>query len=90
MKIAALAAGEPHAIPKNAVVFRDPWPTTMKQGEAATSVAVRFDEEGKLDTRTHGTIVRFRVVSPNDGLRRVVQVNWLGGVEVLQEERKAE
>jgi hypothetical protein len=51
---------------------------------------IHFDHEGKLDPRFHGRVARFRVTSPRDRLRRTVQVNWLGGVEVGEQEREVD
>ncbi|MFP4055729.1 MAG: LamG-like jellyroll fold domain-containing protein [Candidatus Brocadiia bacterium] len=81
LKVAALVAGEVYEFPKNTEVRVD---TGTVDG---LRPGVYFDDQGKLDPRAHGRIVRFRVESRTDQLRRVVQVNWLGGVEVLERER---
>jgi len=78
LKIAALVASDDFELPKNSEVRADP---------GSSDGRVHFDDEGKLDPRFHGRIARFRIVSPRDRLRQIVQVNWLGGVEVLPDER---
>jgi hypothetical protein len=79
LKVASLIAEEVYEFPKNTEVWAD---------TANTEGRIYFDDEGRLDPRKHrGRTVRFRVLSPKEKLRRVVQVNWLGGVEVLAVER---
>jgi len=81
LKIGSLVAGELFNLPKNTEVRVDP---------GSSDGRVHFDDEGKLDTRYHGRIVIFRIRAPKDRLNRVVQVNWLGGVEVLERVRAVE
>lgn len=81
LKIGSLVAGEEFRLPKNAEVRADP---------GSSDGHVHFDEEGKLDPRRHSHIARFTVVLPRDKLRRTIQVNWLGAVEVLEREREVD
>ena len=81
LMIGSLVAGELFNLPKNTEVLADP---------GSSDGRVHFDDEGKLDTRYHGRIVTFRIRAPKDRLNRVVQVNWLGGVEVLESGRTVE
>jgi len=60
------------------------------QDAVAVSRAVRFDDEGKLDGLAQKTVARFFVLSPSDGLRRIVQVSRLGRIEVLSDGRDAQ
>ncbi len=91
VKIAALVATEVRKLPKNTEVYVDPG---MDPGTTdPNDVRIRFDSEGKLDTRFHNGIVRFRVslfrdqVTKKVDLTRTVQVNWMGEVEVGETER---
>jgi prepilin-type N-terminal cleavage/methylation domain-containing protein len=85
VKIAALVATEVRRLPRNTEVLVDPG----VDGDGWDG-RIHFDDEGKLDRRIHGRIVRFLIVSPADRLRRTVQVNWLGGVEVGEQEREVD
>ena len=80
LKIGSLVVSDLFKLPKNTEVRADP---------GSSDGRVHFDEEGKLDTRYHGRLVRFHVRSPRDRLNRYIQVNWLGGVEVLDRERES-
>jgi len=90
LKIAALVKGEIQTLPKNTVVTRFGATALAKQGDVATppAVAVRFDDEGKLDVTGTTAKARFYVDSPGDNLFRVVQVGRLGRIEVLSKLNK--
>ena len=79
VRVAALVASEIRRLQANADVWADPNSSDRR---------VHFDDEGKLDPRYHGDTVRIKVISPRDKLQRTIQVNWLGGVEVGQQERQ--
>ena len=81
LKVAALVATEVRKLPQNTEVLVD---TGTEDGR------IYFDEEGKLDPRHHTRVVRFRVASPRDKLRRNVLANWHGGIEIGEQEREAE
>jgi len=79
VKVAALVAGEVRNLPRNTEVYADPG--------GSPDGRIHFDDEGKLDRRFHSALVRFRVLSPSDRLQRILQVNWMGGVEIGEQER---
>ena len=79
LKIGSLVVSDLFKLPQNTEVRADP---------GSSDGRVHFDDEGKLDTRYHGKVVRFIVRSPRDRLVRYIQVNWLGGVEVLDRQRE--
>ncbi len=79
LKIGSLVAGEPFRLPNNTEVRVDP---------GSSDGHLHFDDEGKLDTRYHGRIITFRVRAPKDRLNRIIQVNWLGGVAVMERARE--
>lgn len=87
VKIAALVATEVRKLPKNTEVYVD------RGTKDPNDLRIHFDSEGKLDTRFHNRIVRFRVslfrdqISKKVDLTRTVQVNWMGEVEVGETER---
>ena len=81
VKVGSLVTGESHVLPKNTEVRVDP---------GSSDGHIHLDEEGKLDTRYHGSLVEFRVRSPKDRLNRVIQVNWLGEVTVSERGRTIE
>jgi len=90
VKIAARVKGEVRLLPKNTLVTRENATVLASQDAVAVSRAVRFDDEGKLDGLAQKTVARFFVLSPSDGLRRIVQVSRLGRIEVLSDGRDAQ
>jgi len=78
LKIAGLVAGEVFELPENTDATVDPG--------GSSDGRIHFDTEGKLDVHFHDKPALFRIISASDRILRVVRVDWLGCVEVFQNE----